>query len=292
MFVTSDCHDPAVWTRILDDEHQEVLIGGVGLYGPNPANPHAAAEFLLRAADLAQFPPSIAGYHLKGERRTRNVLPANLLKVVAGAHRRRAQLTGLLVSNDQPGPFFGGGPFLGGEMNVDSFLSGAVVFPEQGRAIGRDLLSLAATELGAEYGYYFVRDSAFLPRGYALGAIGGSVTFGVEDRTELEDIASWGEIAVLRDDYWRGDDLRLRDVYEINLLCDRHLSLRLGGKITLGEWIVANNGSLEKLSNGRYLWTIEEHELKRVRMELSMAGALLAKHTPRYRWRGAALPGN
>lgn len=275
MWVTSDCHDPAVWARILDDRHEEVLIGGVGFYGSGSADPLVGGRFLLRAAEIAQVPLSIAGYSLEGERRTRNVSPTNLLRVLGGAQRRSLRIKGLLVSNDEPGPF------VGGEVNTRTSLSGAVVFPEQGCAIGRLLLAHAATELGAEYGYYFVRDGAFLPRGYALGVIGGIVTVGVEDETELEDLAAWGELAV-RGNYWSRDKLLLRDVYEINLLCERHLALQLGGG-TLGEWIANNPGRLDEIAHGRYIWSIDERDLKGVRMELSMAGALLSRHKPKYR---------
>lgn len=177
--------------------------------------------------------------------------------------------------------------FVGGEIDGianDRCLRATFVYPGSFDAagVGSTLLKLAVQHLEADYGYYFLRDDAFLPRGYAMGAIGGLAALRVDERQELEELAAWGRLT--REEYWTLSRPPLRDVYEVNLLSERHLS-NLVGAVSLGAWIAGaeGRGNLERLDQRRWVWTLNSDEIQYVRIELQLSGILFSRHERVYR---------
>ncbi|WP_054179702.1 hypothetical protein [Trabulsiella odontotermitis] len=69
----------------------------------------------------------------------------------------------------------------------------------------------------------------------------------------------------------------LRMVYPGNIINNYHLSITLKG-ITLKEWILSDvrHGSLEKLNDEMWLWSVEENELDSINKCLGEAGILIS----------------
>jgi hypothetical protein len=69
----------------------------------------------------------------------------------------------------------------------------------------------------------------------------------------------------------------LRDVYPLNVLCETHLSQRIGG-VPLGDWIGKRSarGELRPLAGGAALWRIDEENVQQVLDELAPSGLLIA----------------
>lgn len=294
MFVTSDCHDLEQIALDLPYNWREVLVAGVGCNAPSSPRAERAAQFLQEGARTTSVHQSMqsAGYTLAHERRTRNVKPLSFEATVGRAERAGRLLSAVLYTGVIPiegaASNNGTGLFVGGEIDGVNGgpLRASFVYPESGNSknVGQELLRLAARTLGAEYGYYFVRDDALLPRGYALGAIGGLAAMRIESRIELDEVASWGDLT--REEYWELSNPPLRDVYEVNLLSDRHLA-HCVGNTSLAEWIQGDvaRGSLVELDERRWLWNLSATQIQIVRPELRLAGVLFSRHERVYRSR-------
>jgi len=279
VFVTSDCHDIEDIALYLPYRWSETLVAGVGVYGGRWPGAAAGAKFLSRAAEIAGISHAIsyAGYSVAQEKRTRKVRPSSLNSLlVEGQRGKDERVWGVLLAGhiEKFGAASKEGVFVGGEVDAGSptrpLLEGSFLFPAP---LHRDelietasaLLRLSVTTLGAEYGYCFVRDDAFLPRGYALGISGGSAVIRVREREELDEIVRWS--ALTRSDCWKLDYPQLRDVYELNLLTARHLGRMIGAQ-SLGSWIrVArgDRGLLVEVDSHHFLWTLDITQIQRVR---------------------------
>ena len=112
----------------------------------------------------------------------------------------------------------------------------AFVFPVEGDPFGvaAELLRAGAA-LGAEYGYVFVRDELCLPTVY-----GGGGSAALDDsplaESETDENGSWWRYVLRR--MWQGE-LRLRDLFQLNLLSARHLAEPIEGLGLLADWVNA-----------------------------------------------------
>lgn len=297
MLVTSDCHHLEEIAPYLPYEWAEVLVAGVGLYGPRWPSATSASGFLRESARATSVEKAltIGGYTIAGEKRTRNVKASSLEKVVSGAEQKGRSVSAVLLTGVEPrlGAASSGGTslFVGGEVDASGAgkgpFRGSFAYPEDSasRRLGETILRLAATMLGAGYGFYFVRDDALLPRGYALGWIGGLAAVRIERRQELDELARWGEL--MRGEYWNMAHPPLRDVYEVNLLSERHLEHKVGARSLL-EWIQddAERGSvvgIEGIDGCRFIWSLSTDQIVRVRPELMLARLLFSRHERLYR---------
>lgn len=299
MFVTSDCHPLVQIAPYLPYEWREVLVAGVGVYGTCRPGALNAASFLKEAARVVALDSAmeVGGYTLIGENRTRNVKPNSLEKSINQAEGKGRGISGVLLSGVVPrtgaASASGTGLFVGGEVDTavggGGAFEGSFVYPERADSSsqGESLLRAAVVSLDAKYGYYFVRDDAFLPRGYALGMIGGLAAVRIEQRQELEELARWGEL--IRGGYWNIAHPPLRDIYEVNLLSTQHLEREVGAA-TLFAWIQADpeRGVLVEVTPGRFLWKLNSRQVERVRPELLLAGVLFSRHERKYR--ASAIP--
>jgi hypothetical protein len=70
----------------------------------------------------------------------------------------------------------------------------------------------------------------------------------------------------------------LRDLFEVNLVSERHTSVRIDGLGYLADWIGAlpGRGNLEEIGRGRGLWTLTSAEISNIRPLLNEAGLLFS----------------
>jgi hypothetical protein len=166
---------------------------------------------------------------------------------------------------------------------TDLGLRAVFLFPiQQGLDVVVDLLQIAVDVLGAEYGYYFVRDDSCLPSGYSSGV---SPVLDMSRLSDLEaqEISGWSKF--VREGLWSGPLPCLRDLFEVNLISDRHTVAPVDGLGYLHEWIEAapGRGRLKSLGRGRRLWALTDEELVNVRPILNDAGLLLSCNERLYR---------
>jgi hypothetical protein len=144
------------------------------------------------------------------------------------------------------------------------------------------LLRLAATLLGAEYGHSFIRDDFCYPIGFCAGLRG--IVYPVEEAGEraTEEIPAWHQFARR---LWTRPRPLLRDLFEANLISERHTSMPIESLGYLLDWIdsTPGRGRLEDLGAGRWLWTLTDEEVFDTRPHLYEAGLLFAFEKRVYR---------
>jgi hypothetical protein len=290
MFVTSDILDIPNAVRGHNPSWRENLICGVDIQGSVRGGPPAEADFLVRAAGLCGLLPEMkwAGYGRRGDPRTYRLQPASMLKLATGKLRGPANASTVLlhgeraaVGSHRDAVMFGGDsssarsphapqqpehPF-----NID------FCFPLNKTPLNSAaaLLRLSVDVLDAEYGYYFVRDDYVFPTGYTSGIVYGPEFIG-DARQNLREVATWRDY-VYSKSIWTDAWPKLRDLYEVNLLSERHTGSKIDSIGFLLDWILAapGRGSLEDLPRGRVLWTLSDAEMFNIRPLLFEAGLLL-----------------
>jgi hypothetical protein len=125
-----------------------------------------------------------------------------------------------------------------------------------------------ATIAKPAYGIGFARPVGSGPLAYVIGAaIGalGHVPTGEEYEEDLRT-CRWGDIGMVRQVYRQG---YIRDVYPKNYLSDVHLT-RTVDNLTLEQWIRqdASRGTLNRLSDGMVVWSLEPVAVQDVRRAL------------------------
>jgi hypothetical protein len=102
-------------------------------------------------------------------------------------------------------------------------------------------------------------------------------------REETEEIGGWADFA--DEGLWTGKWPLLRDLFEVNLLSERHTSAPVEGLGYLTEWICGQpgRGRLQDLGKGRVLWILTDAEIFNVRPLLNQAGLLLSCRNRVYR---------
>ncbi len=149
--------------------------------------------------------------------------------------------------------------------------------------LAADLFQLSVDILGAEYGYYFVRDAFCGPEGYMCG-VGTLLDGSALDRDDGRESANWAD-AVDEGLLWSRAGPIMRDLFQINLLSERHRERPMKGGQDLMKWIAAQpgRGSVQDISKGRWLWTLTDAEMIAVRPVLCKAGWLFSCRDRVYR---------
>jgi hypothetical protein len=110
--------------------------------------------------------------------------------------------------------------------------------------------------------------------GYCWG-IGSSLDYGDLDREESVEVGAWRDF-VGEGRLWTGTWPLFRDLFEVNLISERHTSTPIGPLGYLTEWIGAQpgRGRLEDAGQGRQLWILSDIEMFNIRPLLHSAGLL------------------
>ena len=149
---------------------------------------------------------------------------------------------------------------------------------EQMLSIGVKLCEIIKPKYGIFYEIPFV----YSPLLYVTGAMGtGELdtnkysTFYNPKHVDFENrVATWDEKTsqnYTHDEYDICSSGHLREVYPINFINENHLRYEVFSKITLKDWILAEDcrGKLEKVTDELWAWIIEESDLEKVTIDLA-----------------------
>ncbi len=295
MFVTSDIYDMPAMARWARKDWREWLVAGIGFAGPHWAGFHLGCRFLTEAAALTGLTDNMiyAGYNVPNEWRTKPLSPSTIFKAARDSNNRYQQkASSALFQGKLMAPFGKSYAFVGG--SISSFgdlgqLSGSFIYnlnKDTRIDLAKGLLKLASNLIMAEYGYFYIRDCWLMPETYSAGMNASIVGNYTVDRKPLprdqNEISAWPRR--LRGGYWNEPNPRMRDVYEVNLISERHLGRQFGTS-TLGEWMrsSAAHGELEDIGNGRHIWSLNTRQMQHVRPQLILADAIYARHERVYR---------
>jgi hypothetical protein len=297
MFVTSDIFDLNAIARFQCFEWRENLLCGIAVHGTTWRGYQAAAAFVLEAARrrglLAEM--KYASYTRPNDKREHFIKPSSFERLARGELSGAKDAQGIFLkgvraaAGSRRGYVDFGGSINGrprrkrtsrGPVQIAAYpyqaFDGEFSFPidEHPRESASELLWLAADMLDAEYGYYYVRDDLAGPGLYCWG-LGPSLDAGDLNHTESREIGQWRDF-VREGRLWTEGFPLLRDLFEVNLISERHTSVRIEGLGYLRDWIEAQRGRgrLKDLGRGRLLWTLSDQEMFDVRPVLNAAGLL------------------
>ncbi len=235
------------------------------------------------------------GYNVSGQWRTKYLSPSTIFKAAKDSNNRyehkavSALLRGKIYSPHDRSYNFTGGSTGESSITTEKGFRGKFTYPlnESSRIENSSyILRLAANILGAQYGYFYIRDNWLMPETYSAGMsasiIGNYYANSLKRPTEEDEIHDWPYH--LRGGYWEESHPRLRDIYEVNLLSDKHLGRQIG-TTGLGAWIRSNenHGTLVAIDEGRFLWTLTTRQMQLVRPQLISTDAIYARHDRVYR---------
>ena len=303
MFVTSDIFDIKSMRRAQRIGWRENLVGGIDVHGVEWPGYEVAARFMREAAKRCGFEEMhYAGYNRPGEWRTRAIAPKSFERLAQGllSGAKDAKSVLLKCQREALGAehsvlYFGG---VAGSIRQRRGYPKPVTVPgppwrfharfnfpveEHPVQIASDLMQLSVDILGAEYGYYFVRDAFCGPEGYMCGMatlLDGSAL--ADD--DAHEIQNWA-YAVGEGILWSRGGPMFRDLFQINLLSERHRSRPIDGRLDLIRWIVTQpgRGVVQDIGRGRWLWILTDGEMVDVRPVLCKAGFLFSCHDRVYR---------
>jgi hypothetical protein len=304
MFVTSDIFNCEQIGRYRGLDWQEHLLCGVDVHGVKWPGHEAGARFLLEATKRCGLAQEMryAGYNRPDEARTRPILPKSFDRLARGELSGAREAESVLFRGERRAHgaydesiLFGGtaesirrkrGPT--GPVPVSGppwRFSANFGFPLNDDPIttATALFNLAVDILGAQYGYFFVRDALCGPSYYTHG-ISAPLDYKALSYDDAEEVSGWADF-VNDGRLWSGDWPKLRDLFQVNLLSERHMSVAVSGKGHLGDWIDAQpgRGRIESIGQGRWLWTLSDREMVDVRPVLNRAGLLLSCRQRVYR---------
>jgi hypothetical protein len=237
-----------------------------------------------------------ASYHLDGETWSREIKPSSYARLMAGKLVKAREAVGVLYRGDQDVPgarnnriFFGGdgsrelNPSRAGPRLQQYHANFTFMLKGDQSALASRLLTMAEHMIGAGYGYYFIRDELCNPMDYAEGG----ATHLDHSRFEYEESqegVAWKAFKK-SEKFWAKGPPTFRDLYQINLISERHTREPIGELGYLTEWIAAKprRGQLEDIGQGRLLWSLTDAEMFDVRPLLNEAGLLLSCRDRVYR---------
>ncbi len=303
MFVTSDIFDLAAVARWREWYWRENLLGGIDVHGTNWLGYQAGALFMREATERCGLMQEMryAGYNLDNELRTRNIKPQSFDRLALGKLSGAKEATNVLLRGERQadGTYtnsitFGGaagsirrrrGP--SGPIPVAGppwRFSANFCFPldEDPVELASDLFKLSVDILGAEYGYHFVRDELCGPWLYTSG-IASPLDYSRLNDDDAQEIGGWADF-VSEGRLWSGEEPMFRDLFQVNLLSERHRSALVDG-VGLLHWIAAQSGRgrLDDIGQGRWLWTLTDAQMVAARPLLNAAGLLLSCRPRVYR---------
>ena len=305
MFVTSDIFDLERIGRFRHFDWHENLLMGIAVKGTQWPGYKAGAKFVLTATQYLGLTEEMlyAGYNRPGEVRTRPISPNSFPRLADGRLTGAKDAASLLFRGDRAALGARNGSILfGGHaarqlrhtgelaasrslmVGPDREFSSNYIAPivDNWLDVAKTLLKMTVDMLGSEYGYFFIRDDLGFPLGYPSG-IAGPMDYGPLCRDNAREIGDWYRFASR--DLWGGDWPRLRDLFQVNLLSERHTSRPIEGLGYLTDWISAGRGrgELEDAGKGRVLWILDDAGLFNVRPILNQAGILLSCRNRVYR---------
>lgn len=148
-------------------------------------------------------------------------------------------------------------------------------FPEAQKSFTKENLTSFLKNLlhfgDFKYGICYQRPYNLGPAAYASGTFEGLDLLTEE---ESDRIWFWSKKYVLNPHYYRTG--LLRDVYSFNILIDVHLREKVGTQ-TFQQWIESDSshGTLDKLTDSHWLWSIEPEHISVAQESLQEAGLLL-----------------
>lgn len=286
MFVMSDIFDlKQITEKRWIWNWRERLVGGIAIHGTDYPGAEAAARFVVAAAEVCGLQDQLpaAGYKVHWDELSAHVEQSAISELARGTLPGASQADCVYAEGSQGSVNahdvvnYGGGVDAVPRMLADHELindypsrafDGDFLFPLDGQGPERAeiLLRLAAEILGAEYGYYFVRDAFANPQFYLRG-IGGPVDRSRLARADQAEARLWNEF-VRSGELWNGPWPQLRDIFAVNLLSERHLWAdleALDGR--LDTWITTEpgRGRLTTVGEDRVLWTLTDDEIHAVR---------------------------
>ena len=307
MFVTSDVFDLRQDGQKRRFDWRENLLCGIGLHGAAWRNIRDGATFLVEAARRRGLMDEMrwASYSRPGDSRSRPIKPGSFPKLQQGGLAGAREADSLLLRGERsaPGTRLGdvifGGVVHAGELSAGTITRPHAIPQQPFRSFDADflfhltdrpiddtceLLRLAVQVLGAEYGYGFLRDDLCFPAAYCQGVGWISSEFTETNRRESEEIGGWRQF-VTEEQLWTGPWPLLRDLFQVNLISERHTSVRIEGLGYLLDWIAADpgRGRLEDVGEGRWLWVLPDKELFDTRPLLYEAGLLFSYQKRVYR---------
>jgi hypothetical protein len=299
MFVTSDILDLKRTGSFTGFEWRENLICGVAVHASTWVGYQAAARFLYEAAHDCGLDDSLrfASYLLLGEKVSRAIAPKSFPRLIAGGLRGARNPIGVLLKGVVPADGTQNGGFLvGGDASAlldDDFSDGGrrAAADDRSRpsracfgfplntaplATACAIMRMAVALLDVEYGYYFVRDQTCGPLIYDFGIM-SPVYVDPRGREDALEIGNWWNFS-RSGGLWSRPWPTLRDLFEVNLLSERHLTTPVDGFGRLSDWIMAEpgRGRLEDAGKGRFLWILSDAEMIAARPLLHHAGLLLS----------------
>jgi hypothetical protein len=303
MFVTSDILDLRSESRFWRYEWRENLLCGIDVHGVIWPGYEAVARFLIEAAKRCGFEEMhYAGYNRPGEWRTRPIAPRSFARLAQGGLPGAKDAAGLLFRCEREAEgTHQNAVLLGGQAHSIRSLKGEskpiplpgppwrfqvdFVFPIDEYSIDKtkDLFQLAVDILEVEYGYYFVRDAACGSNKYPYGMtglLGGDAVA----LNEAQEGRNWADVVAEGLLWSRGGPI-LRDLFQVNLLSERHRLRPFDGRVDLVTWIEKQpgRGAVQDIGKNRWLWTLTDAEIVAVRSVLSKAGFIFSCHDRVYR---------
>jgi len=300
MYVTSDIFDLKRIGRYRSFDWRENLLGGVAVHGTQWRGYQAGARFLLEATrrcGLVVDEMQHAFYKRPGDRQSRPIKSRSFEKLARGelVGARNADVVMLRGELDAAGAQdrvirFGGEAWLithrvgtpMGPQRIDDYPYPAFmayfIFPlhDDGAKAAIELVRLAVEVLGAEYGYCFIRDELCFPSVYP-GGHGPVLDMNPLAYAEGFEMRDWGTF-VYEGRLWTEPWPIFRDLYQVNLISERHTRTPIQDLGYLLEWIGAQpgRGRLDDIGEGRRLWILTDQEVVDVRPQLNAAGVLLS----------------
>ena len=134
----------------------------------------------------------------------------------------------------------------------------------------KEIVSRCLGEIFFTFGFIFLTTHRNLPEYYNHGTIGNDWS-----EADEEKIWSWSMNYNRSDGQYKPGDLR--DVYPYNIISELHLNRDVHGQ-TLESWIKSDpsHGTLEKISDTHWLWTVEDQHIPHTQEVLSSAHLLVA----------------
>lgn len=128
--------------------------------------------------------------------------------------------------------------------------------------------------LSPNYGYSYQREFKKGPEFYPYGIISGLPFFNCPERDLID---AWGQ-KLMPDHSQAYKTSDLRDVYPMNLLVDKHLTRVIFLNTSFERLIDSDKryGTLEKISDEHYIWTVDEENISFVRETLRPSGMIIA----------------
>ena len=122
------------------------------------------------------------------------------------------------------------------------------------------------------YGFGYQRPFDKGPDFYAFGMVSG-LDYSKEEMRQKDTIAAWSHELMGRKRHLQG---MLRDVYPLNLISDSHAAMRING-LPLVDWITQepSHGTIQRIAQSCWLWTVEKRWLRKVKSELNEADFLI-----------------